>query len=101
MAEGRTGWWGASRSNQQHDSEGNMAHIGSRGSIVFAMVASDLTVIALTATSAQQLGYWNPDGPFWAKAAIVGAVMLLGLYLADLYKLDLQIRPVELVSRLF
>src|SRR5207245_11785836 len=50
---------------------------------------------------ARRTGYWKPDGPFWAKAAMVGAVMLLGLYLADLYKLDLQIRPVELVSRLF
>jgi sugar transferase (PEP-CTERM system associated) len=68
---------------------------------VFAMVAADLAVIALAVASAQQLGYWNPDGALWPKAAIVGAVTLLAVYLADLYKLDFRIRRVELASRLF
>ena len=68
---------------------------------VFAMVGGDLAVIALAVASAQQLGYWNPDGALWAKAAVVGAVTLLALYLADLYKLDFRIRRVELASRLF
>jgi sugar transferase (PEP-CTERM system associated) len=68
---------------------------------VFAMVAGDLTVIALAVASAQQLGYWNPDGALWPKAAIVAAVTLLVLYLADLYKLDFRIRRVEIASRLF
>ena len=67
---------------------------------VFAMVAGDLAVIALAVMSAQQLGYWNPDGALWAKAASVAAVTLLVLYLADLYKLDFRIRRVELASRL-
>ena len=64
------------------------------------MVAGDLAVIALAVMSAQQLGYWNPDGALWAKAASVAAVTLLVLYLADLYKLDFRIRRVELASRL-
>jgi len=68
---------------------------------VFAMVAADLAVIALAVASAQQLGYWNPDGALWAKTAVVAAVTLLVLYLADLYKLDFRIRRVELASRLF
>src|SRR5512132_1197600 len=68
---------------------------------VFAMVAVDLAVIALAVASAQQLGYWNPDGALWAKGASIGAVTLLVLYLADLYKLDFRIRRVELASRLF
>jgi sugar transferase (PEP-CTERM system associated) len=67
---------------------------------VFAMVAADLAVIALAVASAQQLGYWNPDGALWAKTAVVGAVTLLVLYLADLYKLDFRVRRVELASRL-
>ena len=65
------------------------------------MVTSDLAVIALAVASTQHLGYWNPDGALWAKAASVAAVMLLVLYLADLYKVDFRIRRVELASRLF
>jgi len=65
------------------------------------MVTSDLAVIALAVESTQHLGYWNQDGALWAKAASVAAVMLLVLYLADLYKVDFRIRRVELASRLF
>jgi sugar transferase (PEP-CTERM system associated) len=78
-----------------------MLLIRTPGSIVFAMVASDLAVIALAVASAEQLGYWNPDGALWAKTAAVAAVTLLGLYLADLYKVDPRVRWVEVTSRLF
>ncbi len=67
---------------------------------VMALVALDLMVIVLAVASAQQLGYWNPDGALWLKAASVATVTLLVLYLADLYKLDFRIRWVELASRL-
>jgi sugar transferase (PEP-CTERM system associated) len=70
-------------------------------SAALMMVAGDLIVIALAVTSAQQLGYWNPDGELWPKILIVGAVTMLALYLADLYKVDFRIRRVELASRLF
>ena len=69
--------------------------------VVFALVAADLTVIAFAMASASRLGYWIPDGALWPKAGIVAAVILLALYLADLYKLDFRIRRVELASRLF
>jgi sugar transferase (PEP-CTERM system associated) len=69
--------------------------------VVFAMVATDLAVFALAVASAEHLGYWNPDGALLAKAAIIGGVTLLTLYLADLYKTDFRIRRVELASRLF
>ncbi len=68
---------------------------------VFAMIAADLTVIALSVASAQWLGYWIPDGALWPKAGIVAATIILALYLADLYKVDFRIRRVELASRLF
>ena len=68
---------------------------------VFAMIAGDLAVVAVAMASSLRLGYWLPDGAVWLKAALVGAVTLLVLYLADLYKLDFRIRRVELVSRLF
>jgi sugar transferase (PEP-CTERM system associated) len=77
-----------------------MKHIGNTGSLVFAMVASDVMVTALAMASAQQLGYRNPDGALWVKTAAVTAVALPMLYLADLYKSDSQIRRVELASRL-
>ena len=70
-------------------------------SAVFMMVAADIFVIAAAVGSAQQLGYWNPDGELWAKTLIVTGVTMLALYLADLYKVDFRIRRVELASRLF
>ena len=70
-------------------------------SLVFAMVAADLTVIALAAASAQHLGYWIGEGAEWPKAASVGAATLLALYLADLYNVDFRVRRAELASRLF
>jgi sugar transferase (PEP-CTERM system associated) len=68
---------------------------------VFLMVAADILVIALAVGSAEQLGYWNPDGELWAKTLIVTGATMLALYLADLYRLDFRIRRVELASRLF
>jgi sugar transferase (PEP-CTERM system associated) len=57
--------------------------------------------VAVAMASSLRLGYWFPDGAMWLKAALVGAVTLLVLYLGDLYKLDFRIRRVELASRLF
>jgi sugar transferase (PEP-CTERM system associated) len=70
-------------------------------SLVFAMVAADFLVIASAVASAQHLGYWIGEGSQWPKAISVSAVILLALYLADLYKVDFRIRKVELASRLF
>jgi sugar transferase (PEP-CTERM system associated) len=68
---------------------------------VFAMVATDLLVIALAAGSAEFLGYWNPEGALVAKTAIIASVTLLTLYVADLYRVDFRVRRIELASRLF
>ncbi len=67
---------------------------------VFAMIAADLAVVALAILSAEKLGYWSPDGALWGKAAVVAGVIMLVLYLADLYKVDFRVRRVELASRL-
>ena len=69
--------------------------------IVFALVAADLSVVTAAMASARLLGYWHPDGALWHKAAVVAAVTLLVLYLADLYRVDFRVRRAELASRLF
>jgi sugar transferase (PEP-CTERM system associated) len=64
------------------------------------MVAADALVISLAVASAHYLGYWIGDGPHWPKVGTVAVVLLLGLYLADLYKVDFRIRRAELAYRL-
>ena len=68
--------------------------------LVIAMVVTDLTIVIFAMGSAKLLGYWHPDGALWTKTAVLAGVILLALYLADLYKVDFRIRRVELVSRL-
>jgi sugar transferase (PEP-CTERM system associated) len=68
---------------------------------VFAMVFADLLAVVLGTISAQHLGYWIGDGALWPKTVALTAATLLTLYVADLYRLDLRIRLVELTSRLF
>ena len=67
---------------------------------VFVMVAADLVVFAIAATSAHAIGYWPGDGPLWLRVTVAAALTLLSLYLADLYHLDVRLRRVELVTRL-
>jgi sugar transferase (PEP-CTERM system associated) len=66
----------------------------------FALIAADLAVVVLAMASSQWLGYWLPEGSVSLKGGIVGGIILLALYVGDLYKLDLRIRRVELMSRL-
>ena len=68
--------------------------------LVIAMVVTDLAIVTFAMGSAKLLGYWHPDGALWPKTAVLAGVILLALYLADLYKVDFRIRRVELVSRL-
>jgi sugar transferase (PEP-CTERM system associated) len=67
---------------------------------VFTMLGADLAVVVIAMASSQWLGYWLPDGALWLKTSLLSAVVLLVLYLADLYRLDLRIRRVEVISRL-
>jgi sugar transferase (PEP-CTERM system associated) len=67
---------------------------------VLVMVAVDLGVILFAAVSAYWIGYWPGEGPQWPKVTVLAAVVLLTLYLADLYHLNLRLRRVELVTRL-
>lgn len=67
---------------------------------VIVLVVADLAVIAAAMMSVHQLGYWMAAGPLWLKAGALAAVTMLALYLADLYRLNLRMRRVELTSRL-
>jgi sugar transferase (PEP-CTERM system associated) len=68
---------------------------------VFAIIATDLATILLAALSPDWLGYWTGHGPLWPRVVTFAAVTLLALYLADLYRIDLRLRRIEVASRLY
>ncbi|PYM34031.1 MAG: hypothetical protein DME15_09745, partial [Candidatus Rokuibacteriota bacterium] len=67
--------------------------------ITFVVIALDVSIVSATASLAGALGSWPGGGALWPKAACLVAVVLLCLYLADLYRLERHGRR-ELSARL-
>ena len=68
--------------------------------LLFITVAVDLAVIGLVMLSSQWLGFPSGEGALGPKMVIVIGANLLAFYMSDLYKLDFQVRRVEIASRL-
>src|SRR5262245_47047365 len=68
--------------------------------LLFITAAVDLAVIGFAMLSSQWFGFPKGEGAMWLKMAVVFGANLLAFYMFDLYKLDFQVRRVEIVSRL-
>ena len=68
--------------------------------IAFVVIALDISIVSATASLAGALGSWPGGGALWPKVACLVAVVLLCLYLADLYRLERHGSRRELSARL-
>src|SRR5437879_8142090 len=67
--------------------------------ITFVVIALDVSIVSAASYLAGALGSWPGVGALWPKGACLVAVVLLCLYLADLYRLGRHGRR-ELAARL-
>src|SRR2546428_6213950 len=68
--------------------------------IVLVVIALDVSIMSTAVGLAGALGAWTGGGALWPKAGCLIAVVLLCLYLADLYQLGRHFSRRELAARL-
>jgi sugar transferase (PEP-CTERM system associated) len=64
------------------------------------LIAADVAVIFGSVLLAISLGVWAGEGSVWPKASVLAAIVVFTLYLADLYRLDVQLSIRELIARI-